>query len=98
MVRPKALKRRDPYENTYVGGYGLVGKVFAKIKDEHSHTGFANSRRTMVWDVAYGMSDLPGYSDVVTDVNYWPFETITYADLKDNMLKKYYDVSKDNIG
>ena len=93
---PKGLKRRDPYENTYVGGYGLVGKVFAKIKDEHSHTGFADSRRTMVWDVAYGLSDLPGYTDVVTDVSYWPFETITYADLKDNMLKKYYDAEKDS--
>ena len=95
---PKGLKRRAPYENTYVGGYGLVGKVFAKIKDEPSPPGFADSRRSMVWDVAYGLSDLPGYTDVVTDVSYWPFEQITYKDLKNNMLEKYYDASKDNIG
>ena len=70
-------------------------RVFAKIKDEHSHTGFADYRHTMIWDVAYGMEDLSGYADVVTDVNYWPFEQITYADLKDNLLEKYYDAEKD---
>jgi len=71
-------------------------RVFAKIKDEHSHTGFAGYRHTMIWDVAYGMSDLPGYTDVVTDVDYWPFEQITYGDLKNNLLEKYYDAEKDS--
>jgi len=70
-------------------------RVFAKIKDEHSQTGFADYRHTMIFDVAYGMSELPGYADVVTDADYWPFETITYGELKDNLLEKYYDVEKD---
>jgi len=69
--------------------------VFAKIKDDHSHTGLADYRHTMIFDVAYGKSDLSGYADVVTDADYWPFDKITYGELKDNLLEKYYDVEKD---
>jgi len=78
--------------------HGSVEKVFAKIKNEHQFRG-TNCRQeeaSSVWDVAYGIKNLGrGYLPVATDLNYWPFEAITYGELKDNLLEKYYDAEKD---
>ncbi len=81
-----------------IAGTGPVEKVFAKIKNEHQFRGAKcwQEEASAVWDVAYGIKNLGrGYLPVATDINYWPFEAITYGELKDNLLEKYYDAEKD---